>query len=79
MMAGRPAAVGTIKLFDPAKGRGIITPQDVARERGLPEALYFEVDLERAKWLRVGLVQFVVEGTGKDAEARDVNVLAEMA
>lgn len=79
-MAAKQAAVGTIKLFDPAKRRGVITPQDVARARGLPEDLYFEVDATQARWLRVGqLVQFVVEGSGDDVEAREVSVLAELA
>jgi cold shock CspA family protein len=81
-MAGKRAAVGTIKLFDRIKGRGVITPQDVARndDRDLPEDLYFEVDPNKPPWLKVGqLVQFVVEGSGKDAEARDVTVLSELA
>jgi len=79
-MAGKQAGVGTIKLFDRDKMRGVITPQDVARARGLPEDLYFEVNVEQAEGLRVGqLVQFVVEGSGKDAEAREVTVLSELA
>lgn len=79
-MAGKQAGVGTIKRFDPAKGRGVIAPQDVARARGLPEDLYFEVDPDKVVELRVGqLVQFVVEGSGRDAEAREVTVLSELA
>lgn len=81
-MAGKQAAVGTIKLYDRVTGRGVITPQDVARsdQRGLPEDLYFEVDPNKPPWLKVGqLVQFVVDGSGKDVEAREVKVLSELA
>ena len=70
------AGIGTIKLFDLARKRGVIAPQ--SKEQS--DDLYFEASDAEASRLRKGqLVQFVVEETDTGPEAKNVTVLSSKA
>lgn len=71
--------LGTIKLFDAAKKRGVVSQSDAAKRSG-PSDVYFEADDDEARRLRVGqLVQFVMEDTPIGTVAKHISVLRDKA
>ena len=75
----KQAAIGTIKLFDRKKKRGVIAPH--ATKEGKNEDIYFEIDPATSQInLREGqLVQFVEEKDNIGRKATDIAVLSEKA
>jgi hypothetical protein len=64
--------IGTIKLIDTANGGGVIAPERISSQAGGDR--YFKVVGEGP--FRVGqLVQYVVDETGADPQAEQVEVL----
>ena len=74
------AAIGKIKLYDPATRRGVIEPRNIAALAAIPDNLYFDLSDSPDLRLRVGqLVRFTLVGNQPDAEVRDIAVLSELA